>query len=128
MCGISGFLNRDTERPADRALLARMTDVIAHRGPDGSGHFVQGPVALGHRRLAIIDLSENGAQPMVDRDLRLTVVFNGCVYNYRELRAELIKVGYRFASRSDTEVIAKAYHRWGTACVERFYGMFAFAV
>ncbi|HEY9418268.1 MAG TPA: N-acetylglutaminylglutamine amidotransferase [Pseudonocardia sp.] len=127
MCGIAGEIRFDGHA-ADQGAVARMTDSMAARGPDAGGMWSTTRVALGHRRLKIIDLSENGAQPMVDRELRLTVVFNGCVYNYRELRAELAKAGYRFASQSDTEVVAKAYHRWGTACVERFLGMFAFAV
>src|ERR1700710_1008347 len=99
---------------------------MSRRGPDGSGIWSNGPVALGHRRLAIIDLSAAGAQPMVDAELGLTVVFNGCIYNYEQLRDELAAVGYRFFSHSDTEVIAKAYHRWGPACVEKFKGMFVF--
>src|SRR6267378_2877687 len=90
MCGISGFLNRDQERPADEALLRQMTDAIAHRGPDGSGHFLDGPAALGHRRLSIIDLSQNGAQPMQNEDGTVTVTFNGEIYNYLGLREELI--------------------------------------
>ncbi len=98
------------------------------RGPDGHGLWHDGPVALAHRRLAIIDLSETGAQPMVDTELRLVTVFNGCIYNYRELREELRGHGYRFFSTSDTEVIAKAYHRWGIRCVDHFFGMFAFAI
>ncbi|MDR6325990.1 asparagine synthase (glutamine-hydrolyzing) [Actinoplanes couchii] len=101
---------------------------LASRGPDGDGLWDGGRIVFGHRRLKIIDLSEAGAQPMTDAELRLTVVFNGCVYNYRELRAELEAAGYRFTSTSDTEVILKAYHRWGTDCVNRFLGMFAFAV
>ena len=98
------------------------------RGPDGTGVHAAGPIALGHRRLKIIDLSERGGQPMVDAELGLAAVFNGCIYNYRELRAELEGAGYRFFSTSDTEVLLKAFHRWGAACVERFFGMFAFAV
>src|SRR5205823_14408378 len=82
MCGISGFLNRDAARPADGALLRRMTEVIAHRGPDGSGAFIEGPAALGHRRLSIIDLSANGAQPMANEDGSVHVTFNGEIYNY----------------------------------------------
>jgi asparagine synthase (glutamine-hydrolysing) len=105
-----------------------MRDPLTPRGPDGTGLWAQGPVALGHRRLAIIDLSEAGAQPMVDSDLGLTVAFNGCIYNYPALRAELVAAGYRFFSTSDTEVVLKAYHHWGTRCVEHFAGMFAFAI
>ncbi|HEY2202853.1 MAG TPA: N-acetylglutaminylglutamine amidotransferase [Pseudonocardia sp.] len=127
MCGIAGELRFDGTA-ADPAPVARMCEVMVPRGPDGNGLWASGPIALGHRRLKIIDLSEKGAQPMVDPELGLTVVFNGCIYNYRELRDELAGHGYRFFSHSDTEVIAKAYHRWGTACVEHFLGMFAFAV
>ncbi|HWN33998.1 MAG TPA: asparagine synthase (glutamine-hydrolyzing), partial [Pseudonocardia sp.] len=131
MCGIAGevrFGTAGNAADADPAAVGRMCDTMVPRGPDGSGLFASGRIAFGHRRLKIIDLSERGAQPMVDPELGLTVVFNGCIYNYRELRAELTKAGYRFFSESDTEVIGKAYHRWGTACVEHFYGMFAFAI
>jgi len=127
MCGLSGELRWDGQ-PADAGAVARMTATMERRGPDGVGLWSSGPVALGHRRLKIIDLSERGAQPMVDSDLGLAAVFNGCIYNYRELRAELAGAGYRFFSTSDTEVIIKAYHRWGPECVEHFLGMFAFAV
>jgi asparagine synthase (glutamine-hydrolysing) len=127
MCGIAGEIRFDSAS-ADAAAVARMCDTMVPRGPDGNGLFSSSRIALGHRRLKIIDLSEKAAQPMVDPELGLTVVFNGCIYNYRELREELTKAGYRFFSGSDTEVIGKAYHRWGTACVERFFGMFAFAV
>ena len=85
-------------------------------------------LAVGHRRLKIIDLSEHAQQPMVDNELGLGIVFNGCIYNYRELRAELRALGYRFFSQGDTEVILKSYHAWGTGCVDRFLGMFAFAI
>ena len=105
MCGISGFLNRDQNRPADGALLRRMTDVIAHRGPDGDGHFIEGPLALGHRRLSIIDLSQHGAQPMQNEDGKVTVTFNGEIYNYLSLRDELLAKGHVFRSRCDTEVL-----------------------
>ena len=105
-----------------------MTQALSPRGPDGSGVIAQGPVAFGHRRLKIIDLSNKAGQPMVDPELGLTIVFNGCIYNYPELRSELEGKGYRFFSHGDTEVILKAYHAWGEACVERFHGMFAFAI
>jgi asparagine synthase (glutamine-hydrolysing) len=127
MCGLSGEVRFDG-RHADVDAVARMTAAMVRRGPDGVGLWSAGPVAFGHRRLKIIDLSERGAQPMVDSDLGLTGVFNGCIYNYQELRAELEKGGYRFFSTSDTEVILKAYHRWGVRCVDHFAGMFAFAV
>ncbi|KND41754.1 N-acetylglutaminylglutamine amidotransferase [Streptomyces stelliscabiei] len=127
MCGLSGEIRFDGGRP-DLAAVERMTDRLAPRGPDGRGLWSQGPVALGHRRLKIIDLSECGAQPMTDPEGRIAGVFNGCIYNYRELRSELRGLGHRFFSGSDTEVVLKAYQQWGTACVERFYGMFAFVI
>jgi asparagine synthase (glutamine-hydrolysing) len=128
MCGIGGFVDRDRQRPADEALLRRMTDVIAHRGPDGSGTFVSGPVALGHRRLSIIDLSSNGAQPMHNEDGTVTITFNGEIYNYLGLRDELIARGHTFRSRCDTEVLVHGYEEWGDALPERLVGMFAFAI
>jgi asparagine synthase (glutamine-hydrolysing) len=105
-----------------------MAAVMTPRGPDGGGVWSQGRVALGHRRLKIIDLTEAGAQPMVDSDLGLTIVWNGCIYNYKELRGELEGYGYRFFSHSDSEVLLKAYHRWGDDFVSHFKGMFAFAI
>src|ERR671933_980387 len=110
MCGISGEIRFDGG-VADMAAVAAMCDQLQRRGPDGSGGWQAGPVALGHRRLKIIDLTDAGAQPMVVPELGLTVVFNGIIYNYRELRAELRAVGYRFFSTSDTEVVLKAYAR-----------------
>ncbi len=101
---------------------------MSDRGPDGEGSWAHDTVALAHRRLKIIDLTEAGRQPMVDPDLGLAVVFNGCIYNHRELRSELEGDGYRFFSTSDTEVILKAYDKWGRDCVTHFAGMFAFAV
>ncbi|GAA1522558.1 N-acetylglutaminylglutamine amidotransferase [Sphaerisporangium rubeum] len=127
MCGLTGEIRFDG-RAADVAAVARMTDAMTRRGPDGVGVWSSGPVALGHRRLKIIDLSERGAQPMVDADAGLAGVFNGCLYNYRELREELVREGYRFFSGSDTEVLLKSYRHWGARCVDRFNGMFAFAV
>ena len=126
MCGFVG--ERSGNGPADAATVDRMAEALAFRGPDGEGMWVAGPVALAHRRLKIIDLSERGAQPIVDSQLGLSVVFNGCIYNYRELRRELEAAGYAFFSASDSEVITKAYHHWGERCVERFIGMFAFAL
>ena len=127
MCGLAGEIRFDG-RGADVAAIERSCAALSPRGPDGSGLWARGPVALGHRRLAIIDLSVAGSQPMVDPALGLTVAFNGCIYNYEKLRAELAGLGHSFFSHSDTEVIAKAYAEWGTACVERFFGMFAFAL
>lgn len=127
MCGICGELRFDQAMP-DHEALARMTARLARRGPDHEGHYQDGPLAFGHRRLAIIDLSAHADQPMVDEALSLALVFNGTLYNYRELRAELAEMGYEFFSAGDSEVILKAYHAWGRRCVQRFSGMFAFAV
>jgi asparagine synthase (glutamine-hydrolysing) len=127
VCGICGEIRFDG-RSADVGAVARMTDAMASRGPDSDGMVAHGPIALGHRRLSIIDLSECGAQPMVDSDLGLTLVFNGCIYNHQELRRELEGAGYRFFSTADSEVVIKAFHRWGVRCVDRFKGMFAFAI
>jgi asparagine synthase (glutamine-hydrolysing) len=127
MCGIAGEMRFDGAA-ADTGRVQRMLDLMSARGPDDDGLVAQGPVALGHRRLAIVDLSERGAQPMRDQELGLTIVFNGCIYNHDELRRRLSAEGYRFFSRSDTEVILKAYHAWGERCVEEFMGMFAFCL
>ena len=127
MCGLAGELRFDGGR-ADVAAVARACACQSARGPDGSGLFANGPLALGHQRLSIIDLTPAGSQPMVDATLGLSLVFNGCIYNYRELRAELAGLGYSFFSTSDTEVIEKAYHAWGLDFVERLQGMFAFAI
>ena len=127
MCGICGELRFDGGAP-DPGAIERMSSKLARRGPDDAGTFTQGPLAFGHRRLAVIDLSANGDQPMVDWALELALVFNGTIYNYRELRAELVAMGYTFFSESDTEIIMKGYHAWGASCVQRFYGMFALAV
>lgn len=127
MCGIFGEIRFDGTR-IDLGNLDPMGDRLAPRGPDGAGLFVQGGIALGHRRLKIIDLSEASQQPMVDAELGLAIVFNGAIYNYRDLRTELEGMGYRFFSQGDTEVILKAYQAWGPDCVTRLNGMFAFAI
>ncbi len=127
MCGISGAVTFDG-MPASLSALQSMNDSMAPRGPDGEGVVARGRVALGHRRLKIIDLSERAAQPMSDPVLGLTLVFNGCIYNYRELRRELEAMGYRFFSEGDTEVVLKAWHAWGAGAPERLQGMFAFAL
>jgi asparagine synthase (glutamine-hydrolysing) len=127
MCGIAGELRYDGHA-ADGEAVRRMLPCLESRGPDGEGLWTSGPVAFGHRRLKIIDLSDAGRQPMTDSTLGLTLVFNGCIYNYQALRSELQGYGYRFFSTSDTEVILKAYHRWGADCVTHFLGMFAFAI
>ncbi|MDO9190198.1 MAG: N-acetylglutaminylglutamine amidotransferase [Sulfurimicrobium sp.] len=127
MCGICGELRLDGAL-SDLTVIRRMTVKLARRGPDHEGIISDGPLAFGHRRLAIIDLSDHANQPMVDKELKLALVFNGTIYNYKALRKELIELGYEFFSEGDSEVILKAYHAWGEKCVERFYGMFAFAV
>lgn len=127
MCGICGEITFD-QRAASAASVQRMADALAPRGPDGEGIVARGRVALGHRRLSIIDLSSRAEQPMVDPELGLTIAFNGCIYNYEALREDLSGLGYRFFSGGDTEVILKAYHAWGEACVERLIGMFAFVI
>ena len=112
-----------TRRPTpDITAVAAMADAMVDRGPDGAGVWSAGRVALGHRRLKIIDLSEAGSQPMVDPELGLAICWNGCIYNYPQLRDELIGHGYRFFSHSDTEVLLKAYHRWGDRFVDRLHG------
>ena len=111
MCGIAGIFDR-SGTPPERTLLVRMTEALAHRGPDGEGYFVHEAAALGHRRLSIIDV-DGGAQPMGNEDGSIQVVFNGEIYNFVELREELIELGHRFETRSDTEVIVHAYEQWG---------------
>ncbi|MGW8270516.1 MAG: N-acetylglutaminylglutamine amidotransferase [Burkholderiales bacterium] len=127
MCGISGEITFNGA-PASTAALEAMNDAMQARGPDAAGVVARGRVAFGHRRLKIIDLSERAEQPMTDPALGLTLVFNGCIYNYRALRGELEALGYRFFSEGDTEVVLKAWHAWGAGCCERLQGMFAFAV
>ena len=127
MCGFAGELRFDN-KPVDLAAVARMSERIRARGPDSDGIYQRGNLALAHRRLTIIDLSAAGEQPMLDSELGLAMVFNGCIYNYKQLRGELQELGYKFFSDSDTEVLLKAYHRWGPECVQRFQGMFAFVI
>ncbi len=127
MCGISGEVRFDGQRASVAAVTA-MNEAQASRGPDGEGVMGHGSVAFGHRRLKIIDLTERAAQPMVDSDLGLTLVFNGIIYNYKDLRRQLQEKGYRFFSGGDTEVVVKAFHAWGPDCVKKFHGMFAFAI
>jgi len=126
MCGILGVLRRSPSR--DNAFSSEHLALLRHRGPDGQGAYSDGMVALGHTRLSIIDLSSLGAQPMSYAKGRYVITFNGKIYNYLELREELAAQGHAFASRSDTEVILAAYHAYGPSCVERFRGMFAFAI
>jgi asparagine synthase (glutamine-hydrolysing) len=127
MCGIAGELRFDGIAP-DSGMIERMLAQLARRGPDAAGTHIDGPLAFGHRRLAIIDLSPRSNQPMVDTELGLVLVFNGTIYNYPQLRIELQARDYRFFSDGDTEVILKAYAEWGEACAEHLHGAFAFAV
>jgi asparagine synthase (glutamine-hydrolysing) len=127
MCGIVVVFNLNGE-PVSPVLLRTMTDAIKHRGPDSEGFYVDSFIGLGHRRLSIIDLSRTGHQPMMTEDKQFAITYNGEVYNFREIRAELEGRGHLFQSRSDTEVILKAYVQWGQDCVHRFNGMFAFAI
>src|ERR1700677_3739769 len=132
MCGICGEVTFDGSAAgiarAGANPIAAMTAQMWPRGPDAGGSFSQGRVAFGHRRLSIIDLAAASQQPMIDPQLGLAIVFNGCIYNYPELRRELVAKGYSFFSHGDTEVILKSYAAWGPRCVERFNGMFAFAI
>ncbi len=127
MCGIAGELRFDNQ-PADLAAVERITHHLAPRGPDAHGFHSRGPVAFGHRRLKIMDLAEASGQPMIDNDLGLSMVFNGAIYNYPELRTELERLGYRFFSGGDTEVLLKGYHAWGADLLPKLNGMFAFAI
>jgi len=127
MCGIAGIFHLETAKPVDPARVQRMIDVMPHRGPDGSGVWTAPGVGLGHRRLSIIDLS-TGAQPMMTQDEGLVVTYNGEIYNFTEIRAELQAKGHVFRTHSDTEVILHAYRQWGEDCLKRFNGMFAFAL
>jgi asparagine synthase (glutamine-hydrolysing) len=127
MCGITGFWNYGSGRPANPAVLRAMTASLVHRGPDEDGCWIDGTVALGVRRLQVIDPS-GGHQPMTNEDGSVHVVYNGEIYNHVELRRELESLGHRFRTRSDTEVIAHAFEEWGSSCARRFDGMFAYAV
>ena len=127
MCGIAGIFHCATPKPVDPVRVERMCDALAHRGPDGSGVWTAPGVGLGHRRLAIIDLA-GSPQPMAATDERAVIVFNGEIYNFRELRRELEKGGVEFRTDGDTEVILAAWQRWGTDCLQRLDGMFAFAI
>src|SRR5580658_3618375 len=131
MCGIFGVLT--VNQPAAQLQVERALAAVVHRGPDGEGIWRRahgGPpfVAFGHRRLAIIDLSDSAAQPMESRDGAVCLTYNGEIYNYRELREELESVGFAFRSTGDTEVLLNAYRHWGPACLSRLNGMFAFCL
>lgn len=127
MCGIAGIFHAETPKPVDPARVERMTDALAHRGPDGSGVWTDHGVGLGHRRLSIIDLA-GSPQPMHSADRRAVIVFNGEIYNFRELRRELEQAGFAFRTSGDTEVILAAWAKWGVDCLARLDGMFAFAI
>lgn len=127
MCGVAGIFHLNGT-PVSGVILRKMTSAIAHRGPDGEGFYIDGCIGLGHRRLAIIDLSPAGHQPMVTRDGRYILSYNGELYNFQELRVELEAQGYQFHSRTDTEVVLYAYAEWGEKALDRFNGMFAFAI
>lgn len=127
MCGITGICNFDNA-PIPVKTLKRMTDIVRHRGPDGEGTWINSNVGIGHRRLAILDLSQAGSQPMLSDDGKFIISYNGEIYNYQNIRVELIAKGYKFRSNTDTEVVLKAYQEWGTDCLHKFNGMFAFAV
>src|ERR1043166_6410631 len=127
MCGIVGIFDVSGKRPIARELVARMNDSLLHRGPDADGFYFEPGLGLGHRRLSIIDLS-TGDQPLYNEDGSVLVMFNGEIYNYRELIPELTALGHVFKTRSDTEAIVHAWEEWGEDCVSRFRGMFAFAL
>ena len=127
MCGITGIINLD-KRPVDKKVLTTMNRTLSHRGPDDEGVFIDKNIGLGHRRLSIIDLSSAGHQPMFYDNKNLVIVYNGEIYNYLEIRKELKKKGYRFKSETDTEVILASYKEWGTECLKKFNGMWAFAI
>ena len=126
MCGISGIINKNN-KSVEESLIHQMTEIIAHRGPDSSGSYLYKNIAFGHRRLSILDLSSSGHQPMKYLD-DLVITYNGEIYNFIEIREELIQKGYIFDSNSDTEVILKAYHCWGKTCVNYFNGMWSFSI
>ncbi len=126
MCGIAGIIDPTLSRDQGEVLLTKMLESIRHRGPDNSSQWIDMPLLLGHNRLSIIDLSDDANQPMEFDDLM--IVYNGEVYNYLEIKDDLIKKGYRFRTKSDTEVVLAAYKEWGGECVKRFVGMWAFAI
>jgi len=127
MCGIAGIFSSDLNETIDKGLIQNMTNVLAHRGPDGSGSFHDKGISLGHRRLSIIDV-EGGHQPMSSEDDMITITYNGEIYNFETLRKELLDLGCNFRTKSDTEVIIQAYLQWGIEAIDRFNGMFAFGL
>jgi len=127
VCGIAGIYNYQNEQPVDESVLRRMAETIKHRGPDDEGFLVSGRIGLAHRRLSIIDVA-GGRQPIFNEDGSIAVVFNGEIYNYRELAALVSERGHRLKTRTDTETIVHLYEEFGEACVEHLRGMFAFAL
>jgi asparagine synthase (glutamine-hydrolysing) len=127
MCGIAGIFNSNGA-PVSPVVLRKMTDAVSHRGPDGEGFYTDGLIGLGHRRLAILDLTPAGHQPMITEDGTVSITYNGEIYNFIELRAELEALGYKFRSNTDTEMVLNAFHKWGTESLIRFNGIFAFAI
>src|SRR3989344_5936909 len=125
MCGIFGVY---CKQGADRLLVKKATQTLAHRGPDGSGIYVDGPIGLGHRRLSILDLSTRGKQPMTTVDEDFVITYNGELYNYKYIKEDLIKKGCIFKSETDTEVVLNAYKIYGPSCLQQFDGIFAFAI
>ena len=127
MCGIAGVINWSQNTPVIKDQLKKLQNGISHRGPDGEGTFIFDNIGLCHKRLSIIDINE-GSQPMISSSQKIVIVYNGEIYNYLELRHELLTKGYKFKTKSDTEVIIQAYVEWGEKCVEYFNGMWAFAI
>lgn len=127
MCGIVGIFNSNGA-PVSPVVLRKMTDAVSHRGPDGEGFYTDSLIGFGHRRLAILDLTPAGHQPMITEDRTVSITYNGEIYNFIELRVELESLGYKFRSNTDTEVVLNAFHKWGTESLIRFNGMFAFAI
>jgi asparagine synthase (glutamine-hydrolysing) len=123
MCGICGYIGLE-----DKKLIKAMSSIISHRGPDDHGFFTDKNISLGHRRLSIIDLSKNGKQPMCNEDETVWISFNGEIYNYLSLKADLEKKGHKFSTNTDTEAIIHAYEEYGTDCLNMLNGMFAFAI
>ena len=127
MCGIAGILHYNNQ-PVAHSHIKAMTDILYHRGPDGEGHYIDRFLGLGHRRLAIIDLSPAGHQPMQTADGHFVMTYNGELYNYKEIRSELQANGYNFHTNTDSEVVLKSYAYWGEKCIDKFNGMFALAI
>ena len=127
MCGIAGYINFNNQ-PVSKFILKEMGKAIEHRGPDGEGYWLNNNVGIAHKRLSVIDLSDAGSQPMISKNKRFILSYNGEIYNYRELRKILIKKGYFFFSQSDSEVVLNSLIEWGKSAIEKFNGMFAFAL